>query len=101
MTPSQRAQATAGYLASHPGEVPMDFRHVLINPSGKSVAMKKGDILLTIPLAEMENYMQLRLDIAFGEPRAIQGKPVLELLHELTNVIRAIIIRFYNAGLCK
>jgi hypothetical protein len=101
LLPSQRAKVTERYIGSYPGGTPPDLRHVLIAPTVKHFPLKEGDVLLTIPHSEMEATMQLRLDIAFGEPKIIEGKSVFESVHNWMNLIRALVFRFDGMGLFK
>jgi len=73
LLPSQRAKLAERYLGSNPGGTAPDLSHVLIAPSIKHFPLKEGDVLLTIPFSEMEDTIQLRLDIAFGEPKGCRG----------------------------
>ena len=101
LLPSQRAHAERIYLGSHPGGTPPDLRDVFIAPTVKRFPLKQGDIILTVPFAEVENNLQIRLDIAFGEPKVLQGKSVFETLHDLMDRIHDLVLRFDRLGLCK
>ena len=45
--------------------------------------------------------MNFLLEIAFGEPKIVEGKPVFELLHQAATVIGGIMLNFDQAGLLQ
>ena len=97
--PSQRKKIYEIHRRSHPGGTPPDLGDTLIPPSNKQFPLRVGDVFLTIPESELEQKMTLKLDIAFGEPKVVEGKRVVETLHQMTNRIRAIVFDFDRMGL--
>jgi len=83
------------YRGSHPAakDVPV-IKGAFIAPTAKMFPLKAGDILLTIPHSEMEEKMEFLLGLAFGEPDTVEGKPVIETLHEMAGFVRQIIVDF-------
>ena len=61
--------------------------------------LKDSDKLLTLPIAEFHDHMDFRINISFGEPEAVKGKPVIETLKSMSNLVRKIISDFYDGGL--
>jgi hypothetical protein len=94
MLPSQRQWA-----AEFHGKDPSELRHAFMS---KIVPLSKvGDILLTVPEAEVEENMQFLIQIAFAEPEICKGNPVIETLDEFTKVILHLIFDFDRQGLFR
>jgi hypothetical protein len=55
--------------------------------------LKDGDVIANRE-AEMDNDMNFTLDVAFTEPEVIEGKPVIETLHHLVDLVDNIILSF-------
>lgn len=55
--------------------------------------LKDGDVIATRE-AEMDNDMNLNLDVAFTEPEVIEGKPVVETLKRLVDLVNDLILSF-------
>ena len=96
MLPSQR-----GELGRFHRKDPSEFRgsfHALTN---RAYPLEVGDLLLTVPKMEMEENMQFLLSIAFAEPEIVKGNPVIETLHEMTNMVRKLVFDFDKLGLFR
>jgi hypothetical protein len=59
MLPTHRQEMQRIYVGSHPGRIPPDLGGVSVTASRFPV--KQGDVLLTIPHSEMEQYMNFTL----------------------------------------
>lgn len=55
--------------------------------------VKDGDVILTCEPGFDEN-VNFGLDVAFGEPEVVKGKPILELLYQTTDFVDGLIVRF-------
>lgn len=55
--------------------------------------LKDGDVIATRE-TEMDNDMNLSLDVAFTEPEVIEGKPVIETLQRLVDLVDNLILNF-------
>src|ERR1039457_2779872 len=66
---------------------------------GVQFPLKTGGKLATVALSEVNENMYFPFEIAFGEPKVIEGKPVLETLHQGAGLIRDIIKDFDRRGL--
>jgi hypothetical protein len=99
--PASEREKLVGYRrATYPDEVAPDLSH-LMAPASNAGPLRVGDSLFTIPDSEIEPHMKVMLGIAFGEPKALEGKPVIETLHHLRMFINAIVFRFDQAGLFR
>lgn len=57
--------------------------------------LEKGDIIGWIAgNREMDKRMSVTADIAFGEPEVLEGRPMIETLNQLTQLVEAIISHF-------
>ncbi len=61
--------------------------------------VKEGHRLFTVPESEVDENMKFLLNIAFAEPEIVRGNPVIETLHEMTNLVRYVIFEFDRNGL--
>jgi hypothetical protein len=94
MTPSERVRAANIYTGSNPGKPVPDLSGILITAHPLRI-LKPGDILRTIPEAEMEQHMQFHFDIAFNEPGIAEGEPIVVTLHQMTQLVGKIILKFW------
>ena len=71
----------------------MRKKRISIAPFQPMRAVKPGDILLRDMTAgsEPENKADFLFAIAFNEPPVIEGAPILETLHRLTNVVEVVV----------
>jgi len=98
--PSQRTKIISQYFGSHPTATDApNLKGTFIPPDIKRFPLKASDVLLTIPKSEMEEKMQFLLDLAFGEPKIVEGKSVIPTLHEMTTFIRHMVFSFDRLGL--
>lgn len=57
--------------------------------------LKAGDeLFIDAPDAEVNEKMQFRFDVAFGEPQIIEGEPLLETLYQFARLVSGIIPKF-------
>lgn len=99
LLPSQREQIIKRYFASHPGGTPPDLSNTNIAPIRRISPLKEGDTLLTVPESELEQYMNFALGVAFGEPKILQGDPVIETLNSMAQFVEMILRQFEGLGL--
>jgi hypothetical protein len=90
MSPSEKAEIERRRRNSHPATPAIRLGSVL-KPFNKPVPLKIGDKLLTIPHSEMEQEMRFLIDVAFNEPRIVGCRPIVELLHLMSNNVLNII----------
>jgi hypothetical protein len=88
----QMIRQTQRTVPDYPVPVPPTM-HVLFKTDPMMCCpLKVGDTLFTdAPDAEVNEEMQFQFDIALNEPGIIEGKPLLETLHQLANLIDDII----------
>jgi hypothetical protein len=97
-TPSDRQRMQEIFRGSHPGEAVPELRaHLISQPTG--VPLKAGDKLLTVPHAELEQQMRFLIDVAFNEPQIVECKPILQVLHLMSEEVLNIILGFSTKGL--
>jgi hypothetical protein len=97
--PSQREQITKNYRGSHPGGTAPDLSRMSMAPSRGRVFLKDGDILLTVPISELEKYMNFVLGLSFGEPKIVYGDPVIHTLNRMAQFVETILRQFEILGL--
>jgi hypothetical protein len=92
MTPSERADVTKIFVGSQPNDPIPEFRGMLkaVTP----VPLKAGDKLLTVPQYELEQYIHFHFDLLSNEPGVIDRKPLVEALHQMTQLVGKIILEF-------
>ena len=90
--PIVRAKLIEGFRGSRPNDPIPDLQGTLMGI--RHVPLKAGDILLTIPESEVEQYMQFRFIITFAEPGIIDGEPIIETLHQMAALVDNIVTSF-------
>jgi hypothetical protein len=74
-----------------------DKTHVVANRP--LLPLKDGSELCTLPIAEVQDTMAFRFQIAFGEPKWVRGKEILSTLVNMHRIVREIIEAFDSKGL--
>jgi hypothetical protein len=98
ISPSERRLMQEIFRGSHPGESIPELRgHLIAQPV--RLPLKAGDKLLTVPIAELEQNMNFLIDIAFDEPKIVECKTIIPVLHEMSEIVLNIILGFSKAGL--
>jgi hypothetical protein len=68
---------------------------LFIKPADRLFPLKAGDELFSdVPDAEADEKIQFRFEIAFGEPHIVEGKPLIETLQQMIELVDNIILRF-------
>ncbi len=68
---------------------------LFLKPADKLCPLKVGDELFVgAPDAEIDQQMQFRFNVAFGEPQIIEGEPLLETLKQMANIVDGLIPSF-------
>ena len=99
LLPSQRMQMVERYLIGNPSGTPRDLSRVNIMPSRGVFRLKEGDVLLTVPTSELEDYMNFVLDVSFGEPQIVQGDSVSTTLQRMAQFVETILRQADSLGL--
>jgi hypothetical protein len=96
LTKSLRAQH-ADVLRSAFGSENAD----VIGPSliRSDLFLEDGSKLCTLPIAEVDDDMKFRFQIAFGELASMRGKEILSTLKDMHRIVREIILNFDSQGL--
>jgi hypothetical protein len=95
ITKSKRAE-WAHVLHNAFGSADADVIIPLLVPGGP---LKNGSKLCTLPIADVDDNMKFRFQIAFGEPAGIRGKEVLSTLKNMHRIVKKIIFNFDSKGL--
>jgi hypothetical protein len=95
ITKSKRAE-WASVLQSAYGSPDADVMIPFLVPDGPPV---NGSKLCTLPIAEVDDDMKFRFQMAFGEPAGIRGKEVLSTLKNMHRIVREIVFDFDAKGL--
>ena len=61
--------------------------------------LENGSKLCTLPIAEVDDDMQFRFQIAFGEPPCLRGKEIFSTLKNMHRIVREIVLDFDSKGL--
>ena len=64
-----------------------------------STPLEDGSKLCTLPIAEVDDDMKFRFQVAFGEPKSMRGKEVLSTLNNMHRIVREIVFDFESKGL--
>jgi len=63
-----------------------------------NVPLEDGSKLCTLPIAEVDDDMQFRFQIAFGEPAPMRGKEILSTLNNMHRIVKEIVLNFDTKG---
>jgi hypothetical protein len=99
LLPSQLEEIIRKRTGSYPNDPIPNLDGAFIAPSGGTLLLDDGDILLTVPNSEMKDDMKFRINIAFGEPEIVKGKPVVETIHQMREAVLHVINGFRDNGL--
>jgi hypothetical protein len=96
LTKSERAKH-ASVLRAAFGSEHADVIGPSLIPS--NIPLEDGCKLCTLPIAEVDDNMKFRFQIAFGEPRAMRGKEILTTLKNMHRIVKEIVLDFDSKGL--
>ena len=66
-----------------------------VRPADRLFPLKAGDeLFIDAPDAEVNEKMQFVFEVAFGEPQVVEGKPLLDTLHQLAKIVEGIVPGF-------
>jgi hypothetical protein len=96
LTKSQRAQF-ANVLRNAFGSKSAD----VMGPSliSSELPLENGSKLCTLPIAEVDDDMKFRFQIAFGEPASMRGKEILSTMKNMHRIVKDILLDFDAKGL--
>ena len=76
-------------------DVTLPVINVYVRPADRLFPLKAGDkLFIDGPDAEVNEKMDFRFDVAFGESQIIDGAPLIETLDQMTNLVDNIILGF-------
>jgi hypothetical protein len=94
---SERIKAERALRYKFPNGLPRGF---LTMPGPNTPPfLKDGGELLTIPISEVEDHMDFRINIAFGDPMNVRGKEVVSTLDNMHRLVMQAIVDFSVKGL--
>jgi hypothetical protein len=68
---------------------------LFIRPADRLFPLKAGDeLFIDAPDAEVNEHMQFRFDVAFGEPQVLEGEPLIETLHQMADLVDHLVSSF-------
>jgi hypothetical protein len=65
----------------------------------RHISLEAGHILDIFPISQVHDNMHFPIELAFGQPPIIKGKPVLETLHQASHLIYQLFMSFDSLGL--
>jgi hypothetical protein len=96
LTKSQRIELAPVLEKAFPYGIPDDL---IIAASPESKIVQDGSKLYTFPISEVDDDMQFKVHIAFGEPEGVRGKEVVSTLLAMHKIVRQTILDFDGKGL--
>lgn len=68
---------------------------IFLRPADSLFPLKTGDeLFIDAPNAEVNEKMQFRFEVAFGEPQIVEGEPLVETLHQMLDTVDSIVLHF-------
>jgi hypothetical protein len=64
-----------------------------------NIPLEDGSRLCTLPIAEVDDDMKFRFQIAFGEPTSMRGKEILSTLNNMHRIVKEIVLDFDSKGM--
>jgi hypothetical protein len=69
--------------------------HAFFRPGDRMFPLKIGDeLFIDSPDAKVNEKMQFRFDVAFGEPQVLEGESLVETLYGMSDVVSNLISDF-------
>jgi hypothetical protein len=99
MPPAQMAKMRSQLLGIEWIPTINDSKWFLTDVPIPRFSLETDDTLDIIPKAQVQNEMNFPIEIAFGEPEIVKGKPVLDTLNRTADMIYTIFMEFSSAGL--
>jgi hypothetical protein len=92
-TPRQRERITKIVQARHPDLSATSLKGMYFT-ARTAFPLKIGDVIHTVPISELEQQVNFRFNVAFNEPQIAERDPLLEMLHQTSDLISGIITSF-------
>jgi hypothetical protein len=68
---------------------------LFLRPADRLFPLRAGDeLFVDLPEAELDEQMQFRFEIAFGEPKDVAGEPLTEALQQMIDVVENTVVSF-------
>jgi hypothetical protein len=68
---------------------------LFLRPADRQWPLKAGNqLFIDAPDAEVDNNLQFRFEVAFGEPKIAEGEPVIETLQHMADLVDNLIVSF-------
>lgn len=68
--------------------ITLPIMNAFLIPADKGFPLRAGfELYIDAPDAELDPKLQFTFDVAFSEPGVIEGRPVLETLHQMANLV--------------
>jgi hypothetical protein len=65
----------------------------------RHLSLETGHVLDIFPISQVHKEMHFPIEVAFGEPEVVKGKPVIEMLHQAASLMHNIFMVFSSKGL--
>jgi hypothetical protein len=96
ITKSRRAEVAKVLQAAFGSE---DAKVMVGSGIDFDVPLEDGSKMCTLPIAEVDDDMKFRFQIAFGEPASMRGKEILSTLENMHRIVKDIMFDFDRKGL--
>jgi hypothetical protein len=68
---------------------------IFLKPADRMWPLKAGDqLFIDAPDAEVDENRQFRFEVAFGEPKIVEGEPIIETLQQMADLVDSLIVSF-------
>jgi hypothetical protein len=72
---------------------------IFLKSGTPSFPLETGTMLAFLPIEKVHDNIHFPIELAFGEPEIVRGKPVIETLHQGAGLVRDIFMRWDKQGL--
>jgi len=99
MSPAEIAYIRSKFLKPLENVPEANAPKMFLKSGRRQLSLVTGNVLEFLPISEVHENMHFPIEVAFGEPQIVKGKPVLEMLHQVADGIRNIFMTFDQFGL--
>src|SRR5262249_7802437 len=96
MSPAEIANIRHKFLGVLSGIPEINDPRMFLKSCTPRLSLGAGDVLDIFPIAEVHENMHFPIELAFGEPDFVKGKPIIEMLHQIANGIHNVLMLFDN-----
>jgi hypothetical protein len=99
MSPAEIAKIRHQFLGVLKDIPEANEARMFLKSSARHISLESGHVLGIFPISQVHDNMHFPIEVAFGEPKIVEGKPVIEMLTQAAHLMHTLLMNFDRLGL--